>query len=305
MAALRRTTSDGIASHARKIGPALRLCEAVAILAYFPGETLSGTAARFGPRIRDDGLECTFEILERVQNRVGLRRKELIPRYQARGDDDRPRADRAGARDIARRVSDDGCLASRDAPPQEVSCLLERDPGQHAAVLVLVPERAETEIIPETESPELEHRSALNVPGQEADDHVIPPAQVPQQLFDARVELGAVVVPHLHREVFRVAVQARVPALEDHLVGHPRHPHDFGHALGIGHARETESAYGSRRIVGFLERPRECKLGGDALAEERSVDVEKCATHPDLGPGGTRLSWRPARARTRSDLCSS
>src|SRR5881296_3885535 len=123
MAALRRTTSDGIASHARKIGPALRLCEAVAILAYFPGETLSGTAARFGPRIRDDG---------------------------------RPRADRAGARDIARRVSDDGCLASRDAPPQEVSCLLERDPGQHAAVLVLVPERAETEIIPETESPELE-----------------------------------------------------------------------------------------------------------------------------------------------------
>jgi len=51
MAALRRTTSDGTASHARKIGPALRLCEAVAILAYFPGEALSVELRLYSGRV--------------------------------------------------------------------------------------------------------------------------------------------------------------------------------------------------------------------------------------------------------------
>src|SRR5439155_131759 len=94
-----------------------------------------------------------------------------------------------------------------EAPPQEPRRLLERDPGKHAAVLVLVPEGAEAKVFAEAKPPELEHRSPMNVSRQEAHDHVGPPAQVSEQLLDPRIELRAVVVLHLACQVTGIAVQ--------------------------------------------------------------------------------------------------
>src|SRR5690606_36374967 len=173
----------------------------------------------------------------------------------------------------------------------------ERDGRQGVPLLVVGPVSAEAEPVPQASRPELEPRAALDVPGHQADAHVLQGRERVEQLDHARDDLdGPVLQPLL--EVPQVTRPQLDHAPVDVRAEQPRPVHQLPRDLRVGLAREAHPG----RVAGRPERLDQGHLERvlrRATPDQRPVDVEedqaadrrRRAAHAHRSPG-TRVGSR-------------
>jgi len=197
---------------------------------------------------------------------------ELRVGIPTRGDGHRAGADRAGAGDIVRGVAEHENASGRELGAMPFLGAGPRERAERVAVVVIVRERSELEVVPDAIVSQLEFRPALQVAGEEREDDVFAWTEGIEKRQHAWQERA-----FLNREFEREMMQIAVEELREVFGGggeSMRGEHGPGDA-GIGAAGDLHRGQivVDAKVIAKAEAER--ALAGAPGSEERAVDIEK------------------------------
>ncbi len=230
-------------------------------------------------------------------------RSELGDRVGPGRDRDRRRARRLPAVDVERRVSDHDDVAPAEVMAREGAGPRGRDRDQRPALLGVGTVGPELEMMPDAEVRELDRRSALEVPGQEAEEHLGIRCQALDERAHAREEARFGRGGERRREALEIAVEHAIDQAID-LVGRcAGAPEELAGDLAVGPSRHRVAIHRH----GPPDRLGE-GLGEDAGSdtgrrEEGAVDIEEdearwpgVRTGDRFHEGRKAITQRPGRS---------
>ena len=199
-------------------------------------------------------------------------RREFCGRVGAGGDSDRFGADRAGAGDVVRSVTNNPRARRGKVDTGVVVSAAEGVGPELVAELAVVGEGTEGEVVPQTVVAEFRAGAALDVTGEQALSDVGTCAGGGQDCAHARKDAG-VGIGELGGQFGEVPVEEAGKVFLSG--GQPKFSEDAAHNPTVGAASEVDVLEGAVDREGAEQRGAECAHTGAAGGDEGAIDIPK------------------------------